>query len=178
MRTFVSAALLSLATLALAGSALGGYANPPSRTPDAKAVPMLANAKVTLLQGIQQAAKHGAVIEAKFELDDSGALSLSTYTAKGFNFFEVSASPTTAPWKPGQEKIAGGDDLVNSTVDLTLLDEGGVSLASAVQQALAKEPGTAYWAVPTLQAKKPVVGVYIRSSDGKSHHLFIPLSQT
>ena len=176
MRKFVSAALLSLATLATAGSALAGYGNPPSRTPDSKAVPMLAKAKITLLQGIQQAAKHGAVIEAKFETDDSGALSLSTYTAKGFgNFFEVSASPTTTPWKPGQEKITGAEDLVNSAVDLTLLDQGSLSLSSAVQKAVAEQPGTAYWAVPTLQGKKPVVGVYIRSSDGKSHHLFIPV---
>src|SRR5262245_52368639 len=163
MRTLVSAAVLFLAILITAGIAFAGYANPPSRTPDAKAVPMLASAKVTLLQGIQQATKRGAVIEAKFELDDSGALSLSTYTAKGFgNFFEVSASPTATPWKPGQDKISGGDDLVNSAVDLTLLDEGNVSLAAAVQRALAKQPGTAYWAVPALQGKKPVVGVYIR----------------
>src|SRR6266487_3882329 len=48
------------------------------RTPDAKAVPLLGTAKISLLQGMVQA-NYGPVIEAKFELDDSGALSLSVY---------------------------------------------------------------------------------------------------
>src|ERR1051325_7755356 len=93
--------LLSLVALALTASALAGYAEPPTRTPDAKAVPRVETSNTTLLQGIQQAAKHGAVIEAKFELDDSCALSLSTYTAKGFgSFFEVSGPAKAAAWKP------------------------------------------------------------------------------
>ena len=65
---------------------------------------------------------------------------------------------------------------MNSAVDLTILDQGSMLLASAVQRALAQQPGTAYWAVPTLKGKKPAVGVYIRSSDGKSRHLFIPVT--
>jgi hypothetical protein len=166
-----------LAVGVIAGSALAGYGSPPSRTPDAKAVPMLGSAKITLAQGIAQASKKGTVIEAKFELDDSGALSLSTYTAKGFDaFHEVSGSPTGSSWKPSSETITAREDLVNSAVDLTILDQGSATLASAVNKALAQQPGTAYWAVPTLQGKKPVVGVYIRSSDGKSHHLFIPIT--
>ena len=108
---------------------------------------------------------------------DSGALSLSTYTAKGFDaFHEVSGSPTGSSWKPSSETITAREDRVNSTVDLTILDQGSVTLAAADRRALAQQPGTAYWAVPTLQGKKPVVGVYIRSSDGKSHHLFIPVT--
>jgi hypothetical protein len=176
MRRVLTTTVLSVAVLLVVGSAQAGYANPPSRTPDAKAVPMVGQSKTTLLQGIQKAAKHGAVIEAKFELDDSGALSLSTYTAKGFGtFYEVSGPAKAAPWKPSAEKITGAEDLVNSAVDLTVLDQGSTTLAGAVQSALAKQPGTAYWAVPTLHAKQPVVGIYIVDSAGKSHHLYVPV---
>ena len=137
---------------------------------------MLGKTNTTLLQGIQAAAKHGAVIEAKFELDDSGALSLSTYTAKGFDtFFEVSGPAAAAVWKPGNDKITAREDLVNSTVDLTILDQGSIDLTTAVQRALSKQTGFAYWAVPTLQNKQPVIGVYILDNGGKSHHLFIPV---
>ena len=177
MRKLSVLAALALAVFALtAGAVFAGYGNPPTRTPDPKVIPLLGKANVTLLQGIQQAAKYGAVIEAKYELDDSGALSLSTYTAKGFGaFYEVSASPITLPWKPSHDVIKAREDLVNSAVDLTILDQGGVTLAGAVRKALAKQPGTPYWAVPTLHAKQPVVGIYIRSTDGKSHHLFVPV---
>jgi hypothetical protein len=169
--------VLFLATLVFAGSALAGFGNPPSRTPDAKAVPIVVKSNTTLLQRIEQAAKHGAVIEAKFELDDSGALSLSTYTAKGFgNFFEVSGPAKAAVWKPGNDKITDPGDLVNSAVDLTLLDQGKIDLATAVQRAAAKQSGFVYWAVPTLKNKKPVVGVYVLDGGGKSHHLYIPLT--
>lgn len=177
MRKALIAIAVSLAALStVLSSALAN--GPPSRTPDAKAVPLLSQAKVSLLQGIKQTqAKYGRVIEAKFELDDSGALSLSVYAApKGYDVFdEVSGSPTSAPWKPSSEVIKEREDLVNSAFDLTIVQEGGVGLAAAVRRALAQQPGIAYWAVPTLHGKQPSIGIYIRSSDGKSHHLFVPV---
>jgi hypothetical protein len=177
MRRGPTTFVLILAALVVASSALAGYGSPPSRTPDAKAVPQIGNANTTLLQGIQEAAKNGAVIEAKFELDDSGVLSLSTYTAKGFTaFFEVSGPAKASVWKPAVDKITAREDLVNSTVDLTILDQGSVDLATAVQRALTKQPGFAYWAVPTLQNKQPVIGVYVLGRDGKSHHLIISVT--
>ena len=48
-------------------------------------------------------------------------------------------------------------------------------LAAAVRQALSRQPGTPYWAVPTLHGKKAAIGIYIRSSDGKSHHIYVPV---
>jgi hypothetical protein len=54
------------------------------------------------------------------------------------------------------------------------MQQSKVSLARAVQRALAQQPGIAYWAIPTLRGKTPAIGIYIRSSDGKSHHLVIP----
>jgi len=183
VRATITALVLSLATLAIALSS--ALASPPQRTPDAKAVPLLGTAKISLVQGIKQVqAKYGAVIEAKFELDDSGALSLSVYpVTKGlrtnaeFNGFEEAAgSPTTLPWKPSIEVFKDQEHLTRSSFDLTIMQLSKISLATAVQRALARQPGIAYWAVPTLNGRKPAIGIYIRSSDGKSHHLFVPVS--
>jgi len=182
VRKLVVVSSVSLAVLGtLIGSALAAGA--PSRTPDAKAVPMLGQAKITLVDGIKQVeAKYGPAIEAKFELDDSGALSLSVYpAAKGlkydaeFNTFEEASGPAAAsPWKPSIEVFKDAEHLTRSAFDLTLMQQSKLNLAAAVRRALAKQPGIAYWAIPALAGKKPVIGVYIRSSDGKSHHLLIP----
>jgi hypothetical protein len=184
VRRTVTASILSLAALAtVLSSALASA--PRSRTPDAKAVPLLGTAKVTLVQGIKQVqAKYGPAIEAKFELDDSGALSLSVYpAAKGlrndaeFNVFEeASGSPTGASWKASIEVFKDREHLTRSAFDLTIMQLSKIDLATAVQRALAKQPGTPYWAIPALQGKQPVIGVYIRSSDGKSHHLFVAVT--
>jgi len=181
-RALISAvvALAGGVTLLAAAFASGGE---NVRTPDAKAVPQLSDAKITLVQGIKQVeAKYGPAIEAKFELDDSGALSLSVYpAAKGlkndaeFNVFEEASGPAAAsPWKPSIEVFKDAEHLTRSAFDLTLMQQSKLSLARAVQRALAQQPGTAYWAVPILRGKKPAIGIYIRSDDGKSHHLVIP----
>src|SRR5262245_16230329 len=60
-------------------------------------------AKVTMSQGLVQAAQTGAVIEAKYELGDDGKLSLSTYPlgasidldAERNVFQELAGDPTT-----------------------------------------------------------------------------------
>jgi hypothetical protein len=183
MRKTLTAVVLSLAALALVlSSALAS--GPPQRTPDAKAVPLLGTAKISLLQGINKVqANYGPVIEAKFELDDSGALSLSVYpVTKGlrtnaeFNVFEEASGPATAsPWKPSIEVFKDREHLTRSSFDLTIMQLSSINLATAVKRALAQQKGIAYWAIPTLRGTQPVIGVYIRSSDGKSHHLFIPV---
>jgi hypothetical protein len=177
MRKTLTAVVVSLAALMIVLSAALA-SGPPSRTPDAKAVPLLGTAKVTLVRGIKQVqARYGRVIEAKFELDDSGALSLSIYPAKGYDVFkEVSGPAAASPWKPSAEVIKAREDVVNSVFDLTILQQSSFGLATAVQRALAQQPGIAYWAIPTLRGRQPVIGIYIRSSDGKSHHLFIPVT--
>jgi hypothetical protein len=183
MRRALTASVLSLVALTtVVGLALAS--GPPKRTPDAGAIPLLDTARVTLLQGIQQVqAKYGPVIEAKFELDDSGALSLSVYPAtKGlrtnaeFNVFEEASGPATAsPWKPSIEVFKDREHLTRSAFDLTVLQLSRINLATAVRRALAQQPGIPYWAIPTLRGRQPVIGVYILSSDGKSHHFLIPV---
>src|SRR6266540_2523980 len=160
MRRSLTAVVLALAVGAIVlSSALAS--GPPQRTPDAKAVPLLGTAKVTLVQGIKQVqAKYGPVIEAKFELDDSGALSLSVYpvtkslrTNAEFNVFEEAAGPATAsPWKPSIEVFKDREHLTRSSFDLTIMQLSSINLATAVQRALAQ------YAIPTLQGKKPVIG--------------------
>lgn len=184
MRRTLILSVLSLTAFTLVLSSAPAK-TPPRRTPDAKAVPLLGTAKISLLQGIKRVqARYGAVIEAKFELDDSGALSLSVYpVAKGlrtnaeFNVFEEVAGPAAkSPWKPSVEVFKDREHLTRSSFDLTIMQLGSISLATAVQRALAQQPGTAYWAIPTLNGKEPAIGIYILSSDGKSHHLFIPVT--
>lgn len=178
MRRIVATLAIGAAAAGVgAGAALAGYGSPPARTPDPKAPSLAAAAKVSLLQGIQQAGRYGTVIEAKYEPDGSGKPSLSTYAAKGFDaFFEVSGDPSSAPWKPGKDAITARQDTVSSAVDLTILDEGRLTLAGAVRKAMTMQPGTPYWAVPTLQNGKPGVGVYIADAGGKGHRVFVPLA--
>lgn len=176
-RIVATLAIGAVAAGAAAGTALAGYGSPPARSPDPKAPSLAGAAKVSLLQGIEQAGKVGTVIEAKYEPDDSGKASLSTYAAKGFgSFFEVSGDPSAAAWKPGRDAITAREDLVSSAVDLTILDEGRLGLAGAVRKAMTMQQGTPYWAVPTLQGGKPGVGVWIADSDGKPHRVFVPLA--
>ena len=183
MRKALALGIVALAGLTVALSS--ALASNPQRTPDAKAVPLLGTAAISLLQGIELVrAKYGAVIEAKFELDDSGALSLSVYpvtkglrTSAEFNVFEeVSGPAAVSPWKQSVEVFTDREHLTRSAFDLTVMQLGNFNLATAVRRALTRQPGVAYWAIPTLQGKRPGVGVYIRSSDGKSHRLFIPLT--
>ena len=78
--------------------------------------------------------------------------------------------------RPSIEVFKDQEHLTRSSFDLTVMQQSRISLATAVQRALARQPGIAYWAIPTLKGKKPVIGVYIRSSDGQSHHLLIPVN--
>src|SRR5262244_3969820 len=73
---------------------------------------VLSNAKLSLLDGVRQAAKGGeAPSSAKFELDDNKKLSLSVYTAeKGVGedpehnvLKELSGSPEQTTWTPESE---------------------------------------------------------------------------
>ena len=93
-----------------------------------------------------------------------------------FNGEEAAGSPTALPWKPSIEVFKDQEHLTRSSFDLTIMQLSKISLATAVKRALARQPGIAYWAVPTFNGKKPAIGIYIRSSDGKSHHLFIPVT--
>jgi hypothetical protein len=182
MRRTFTAALLSLAVMAVAVGMAG--AGGQKRTPDQRAIPLLDTVQTSMLAGIQQVQKtYGPVIEAKYELDDAGKLSLSIYpVTKGirtnaeFNVFEeVAGAPDVPEWKPSVEVFKDAEHLTRSSFDLTVLQMGHMSLAAAIRHALARQPGVPYWAVPTLRGTKPGVGVYVKSDNGKTHYVFVPV---
>ena len=91
----------------------------------------LPSSKVTLAQGIEQAAKGSAApISAKFEMDDKGELSLSVYVAdKGLSknaehnvLKELSGSPTSAAWTPETETFKDVEHVARSAEQLACDD--------------------------------------------------------
>jgi hypothetical protein len=123
-------------------------------------------------------AQYGPTIEAKYELDDSGALSLSVYPAsKGGaldaerNLFEEASAAPAAPWSPGLEVFHDQEHLTRSARDLTLVQLGRVPLAEVVAEA--GEHGTVYWAIPTIQEGRAGYGVYLLDARRKSQYLFV-----
>ena len=96
----------------------------------------LGKSKLTVLDGVRQAAKGGAVpISAKFELED-GKLSLSVYTAdKGLSVIpeknvlqELSGSPVAEKWAPSVEVFKDVPHVSRSSQQLTLMALGKASL--------------------------------------------------
>src|SRR5947207_15373432 len=100
----------------------------------------LSKSKVTLSDGVRQAAKGGAVpISAKFELED-GKLSLSVYTAeKGLSvpadhnvLQELSGSPEGDKWTPNVEVFKDVPHVARSSEQLTLMALGKASLTTII----------------------------------------------
>lgn len=128
---------------------------------------VLKTSKITLAAGIADAAKLGPVIEAKFELDDSKALSLSLYPiseaatvdAERQTFKELAGDPTKAPFGGATAKFDDQEHLTRSARDLTLLQLSKKTLAQAVAEVPASA-GFAFWAIPTMRLGRAGVGVY------------------
>src|SRR5678816_3460853 len=123
-----------------------------------------------MAQGLAQSASTGAVIEAKFELDDEGNLSLSTYPigapiendSERSKFQELAGDPTVSPWKPALEPFHDLEHLTRSSRGLTLVQTAKLSLRDAVAKADAKFPGGfVYWAIPTRRGTQSGYGIYI-----------------
>jgi hypothetical protein len=93
------------------------------------------------LRGV--AAAHGSAIEAKYELDDAGKLSLSIYpVGKGIDvnagdnvFQELAGAPTAGAFTPGLETFSDQEHLTRSARDLTLVQLSQTSLLDAVDLA-------------------------------------------
>jgi hypothetical protein len=141
---------------------------------------IVADSKISLADGIRQVeAKNGKTIEAKFELDDAGKLSLSIYpVGNGIDadaernvFQEASGDPKASPWAPGLETFKDAEHLTRSARDLTLVQLSRVSLADAVERASAY--GRVYWAIPTIRDGRAGYGVYLLDEDGDPAYGFI-----
>jgi hypothetical protein len=132
-------------------------------------VQALGKSKLTLLGGMRQAAQgNGAVISAKFELED-GKLSLSVYTAaKGLAvpaeenvLQELSGSPEQGKWAPQVEVFKDVPHVARSAEQLTVMALGRRSLAAVVAEVSKAHPGTVFSITPAIKNHKPVAVVLI-----------------
>jgi len=152
------------------------------RQPELKDPRDVEKSAISMSQGLAQAAKTGPVIEAKFEPDDSGNLSLSIYpvTSLGLDserntFHELSGDPTTTPWMTGLETFHDFEHLTRSSRDLTLRQLSAFTIETVVQEV--EESGAkVYWAIPTIQEGRAGYGVwalYGRGDDAFGSYVFV-----
>ena len=146
---------------------------------------ILATSKIKMSAALATAEKtYGTTIEATFELDDAGKLSLSVYPlAKGIDvdaerngFQELSGDPTTATWAPKLDvfKAEDKEHQVRSARDITLVQTAGLTLRAAVDAVeKANTGGIVYWAIPTIRDTRSGYGVYVLGADKKTHYFFV-----
>lgn len=157
-----------------------------ARAEDAKDTQALLDAlgktKLSLIQGVRQAAKVGGVpISAKFEMED-GKLSLSVYTAeKGLNVSaeqnvleELSGSPEDGKWAPKTEVFKDVPHVARSSEQLTLMALGKSSLANLIARAQKTQPGTVFSVTPVVRNHKPMAEILV-ADKGKVKKLLQPL---
>lgn len=158
----VAGAALALSSFTLLPLARAGETD---KAQQVALVNALAQSKLTLVEGIRQAAKTGEVpISAKFEFDDGGKLSLSIYTAeKGLSgdaehnvLKELSGSPEQKDWKPETEVFKDVAHVARASEQLTLLRLSRHSLVEILESAQKKHPGTVLAITPMVKAHQPV----------------------
>jgi hypothetical protein len=141
----------------------------------------LSKSKLTLLEGVQQAAKgNAAPISAKFELED-GKLSLSVYTAeKGLavepekNVLQELAGSPEGEWKPNVEVFKDVPHVARSSEQLTLMALGKASLADVIERVGKSQSGTVFSVTPVIRNHKPVAEVLV-AEKGKVRKVYQPL---
>ena len=144
---------------------------------DPKLLAALSKSKVTLAQGIEQAAAKEAVLSAKFELED-GKLSLSVYTVeKGLGtdaehnvLKELAGSPESDKWHPETEVFKDIPHVSRASQQLAIVAMSPVTLLDIIKKAEKDHPGTVYSVIPEMKDRKAVYVVKI-ASDGKSIEL-------
>jgi len=133
-------------------------------------VAALPNSKLTLEDGIRQAASDGGVaISAKFEFDDAGKLSLSVYSAKkGLSvpatenvLEELAGSPEQSAWKPEVEVFKDAPHIARSSEQLALLSRTRLTLVDFIGKAQAVQPGTVFSISPNVNQHKSVAVVLV-----------------
>jgi hypothetical protein len=142
----------------------------------------LSKTKLSLVQGMRQAANAGgAPISAKFEMED-GKLSLSVYTAgKGLSvpaeknvLQELSGSPEEAKWEPKTEVFKDVPHVARSAEQLTVMALGKSSLTKAIALAQKTQPGTVFSVTPAVKDHKPVAEILV-ANNGKVKKVIQPL---
>jgi hypothetical protein len=139
----------------------GLWSQDKDRAELAKAV---AEAKVSLEQGLSASAHEGKPISAKFEIED-GKLQLSVYTAKGDKFSEVIVDHVTGTVAK-TEPITSGEDLTAAKAQSEATSKAKQSLRVALAKALKGNSGFRAASVfPSLKDGHPVAEVTLTKGD-------------
>ncbi len=134
---------------------------------------VLSNSKHSLADGVRQATKSSEVpISAKFELDDSGKLSLSVYTAEnGLNtdaehnvLKELGGSPEEATWNPGIEVFKDPEHLKRAAEQQTLMALSSMSLLDVIAKAQKQQRGTVFSVTPVVVNHQPKFNVLLTNN--------------
>jgi hypothetical protein len=141
--------------------------NPSLRSQDkdrAELARAVAEAKVSLEQGLFASAQEGKPISAKFEIED-GKLQLSVYTAKGDKFSEVVVDRNTAK-AVKTEPITSGEDPSAAKTQTEAMSKAKESLSVALARVLKGNQGfRAVSIFPVLKDGHPVAEVTLTKGD-------------
>lgn len=130
----------------------------------AKLAKAVAEAKVSLEQGVSASAQVGKPISAKFEIED-GELQLSVYTAKGDAFAEVIVDTNTGKIARTEPTTSGGDFTV-ATAQSEVMSKAKQSLRATLGKVLKGNPGFhAVSVFPSLKDGHPIAEVTLVKGD-------------
>jgi hypothetical protein len=138
-----------------------------SREPELADPNDILESKISMSQGLAQAAQQGPIIEAKFELGHDGKLALSTYPVPSLSldserntFNELAGSVEAAPWTPAMDTFHDFEHLVRSSRDLTLRQLSAYGIEDVVHEIEEYDGARVYWAIPTIQEGRAGYGVW------------------
>jgi hypothetical protein len=121
----------------------------------------LANAKLTLDQGMTAAAKAGKPISAQYEIDeDSHKFQLSVFVSKDDDLLEVIVDHNTGATKDPENVT--GDDIKDAKNQRKAMQKATMSLADAVAAAAKANAGyTVIQVIPVLKGSDPVANIML-----------------
>jgi hypothetical protein len=147
-------------------------------------IPMLKDAKISLLQGIEMAERAGVpVTSAKYEVDN-GKLILSIYVIpeglgiepEKATLTEVSGVATESPFKPKSVVFTDKEHIARATVHMTLFQLSRYSLKQAILAAVKYRPGTPIDVRnPMVRGKRAVADIVIAGTDGNAYSVTVDL---
>jgi hypothetical protein len=124
----------------------------------------LAEASVSLDQGLKASEREGTPISGKFEMED-GALQLSVYTMKGDKFSEVIVDHKSGAIEKA-EPITKADDLKHAKAQSQAMAKAKVPLDKAVGDAVSANDGyRAVSVVTTVKSGTPVADIMLMKGD-------------
>src|SRR6266852_5997528 len=130
----------------------------------AKLAKAVAEAKVSLDQGLSASVQVGNPISAKFEIED-GELQLSVYTAKGDTFAEVIVD-TNAGKVARTEPTTSGGDFTAAKAQSEVMSKAKQSLRATLGKVLKGNPGfRAVSVFPSLKDGHPIAEVTLVKGD-------------